>query len=381
MLAGSRPIIGGVRCGRPQGLQTRYARTSGGVARRWGAWRSCPAFTLIEMVVSLSVVSIVFMAMGSVMMMATHAIPTPDAPASLMIDAADILEQMASELQVATAVTAATDKGITFTVPDRDNDAVDETISYLWDGTAGTPFCRRYNGGAWVAGMPGIRGFKMAYETLEISTPGDPVTSDEVVLVSHDPAQKSMDYSVNNTKWVGQCIAPLNLPADATDWAVTRLLFRAKSKGGASGVSMVQMQTANADGTPTGTVLEEYTLSESGLANGYAWQAYTFNSVAGIDPGDKLCLVIRWVNDTDACVVKYDNSSGGGFLKTANAGGSWSVDSGKSLVFYTYGTYTSPGPEVTTYKLRSVSMTLAPGSDAASQARASAVALNRPQMP
>jgi prepilin-type N-terminal cleavage/methylation domain-containing protein len=349
-------------------------------ARRWGTYRSCPAFTLIEMVVSLSVVSIVFTAMGSVMLLATKAIPSPDAPVSLMIDAADILEQMASELQIATSVTAATDKGITFTVPDRDNDAVDETISYLWDGTAGTPFCRQYNGGAWVAVMPGIRGFNMAYDTLETSTPGDPVTSDEVLLVSHDPPQESRGLKVDDDKWIGQCIVPLNLPGDALSWSVTSVCVRLKYTNYYSPDNFqVQMRMANADHTPSDTTLVTYTMSESLLASYYNWWNFPF-SINDLSPDDELCLVIK-TDEHDACHIEFDNKSGGGRLHTDGEEDDWKLNDNKSMVFYVYGTYTSPGPEVASFTLRSVSMTLAPGSDPASLARASAGTLNTPVMP
>ncbi len=333
------------------------------------------------MVVSLSVMSIVFLSMGSVMMVATTAIPSPDGPINLMLDASDVLNQMASELQVATTVIAVSDKEIVFTVPDRDNDGLDEVIMYRWDGTAGTPFSRKYNDGAYVQLLPAIKGFELTCNTLESSQPGEPVTGSVVLLASHGPAQNSGDFDVDDDNWGGQCFSPQNLPADATSWSVNRVVFNARLKGDTAGITRVQLREAKADHTPESTVLEEHLMYESHLTSSYAWQSFSFNNVTDLAPDEEVCLVIEHIIDVDACQVQYDQDSGGGYIETDNGDDYWEHFGDKSMVYYVFGTYDTPGPPVPVYKLCSVSMTLTPSDIPASQARASVVALNRPQMP
>ena len=339
------------------------------------------AFTLIEMVVSLTIISIVFLSMGSVMMLAGKAAPDSAEKNTLTLEALETVQQMVDELQTAKSVINASATGIEFTVPDRDNDGTDETISYIWGGTPGAPLSRKYNNNTAVYLLPSIYEFNLTYDTLDIPQTGPPVTSGEVELVSHDPAQTSKVFNVTDTNWGGQCIVPLNLPADAISWSVTRVAFNARTKDGANGVTKVQLRPTNTDHSPQSTVLEEHLMYESDLASSFTWQTFTFSSVTGLDPADALALVCEWQYDTDACEVEYNNNSGGGYLKTSNAGSSWNVDAGKSMVFYAYGTYDTPGPGSTTSQLRAVWITLTPSDDPASQARASVAALNRPTMP
>jgi len=332
------------------------------------------------MVVSLSVLSIVFLAMGSVMMVAAKAIPDPEDASHLLAGGAEALEQLATELQVATSVSVATDKGIAFTVPDRDNDGVDETISYIWDGAEGTPLCRRYSGGRWVAGLPQINGFELSYVTREVTEPGDPVTSAEVELESHPSAVKNKDFQITDQRWTGLCIVPLNLPSNALSWSVTRVVFMAR-RTSADPLDQfeVQLRPEGATHLPEGPVLESHSINTEDLINGYSWVTVPFNNVRGIAPTDFLCLVIR--SDTPSpCMVRYDNKSGGGRIETDNAGGEWILSPGHSMLFYAYGTYTTPGADTTTDQLRSVRMVLTPGGPT-TRARSTVTALNRPTMP
>jgi prepilin-type N-terminal cleavage/methylation domain-containing protein len=63
------------------------------------------AFTLIEMVVSLSVISIVFLAMGSVMVLASKALPSADTVSIRAFDATELIHRLTSELETAKTLT------------------------------------------------------------------------------------------------------------------------------------------------------------------------------------------------------------------------------------------------------------------------------------
>lgn len=158
--------------------------------------RGTHAFTLIEMVVSLSVISIVFLAMGSVMVLASKALPTADSSTALTFEANDLVQQIVSELQTATSVTAATDKGIAFTVPDRDSDAVDESIMYRWDGVPGGPLFRQYNGGNPVK-MFLVWEFQLVYGTAAgVQPPTGPLLSVSITLNAGQDASSRVRTSV-----------------------------------------------------------------------------------------------------------------------------------------------------------------------------------------
>lgn len=104
------------------------------------------AFTLVEVMVSMVVVSIIMGAIASVMRLATTQLDATSSGMSNVSKATSLLQQITAEVALAKTVTERTATAITFTVPDRNADGQDETIRYSWTGTAGNPLTRTYNG-------------------------------------------------------------------------------------------------------------------------------------------------------------------------------------------------------------------------------------------
>jgi len=340
------------------------------------------AFTLIEMVVSLSIISVVFLAMGSVMVLASKAVPDPAAPTNLALDAADLLRQATDELRTAIELKTAEATVLEFVVPDRDADGNGEQIKYEWSGVPGEPLKRQYNGGNAAQVLPQAYEFDLTYDAISVQGPPVITESSEVELSSHVASLNLLnDYPVKDKNWIGQYFVPTGLPPDAVGWSVTRVLFEAKMHGGNKGESLVQLRPALAGNLPATTVLEQYPMLESKLASNYLWQQFTFSSVRDRSPNEGLCLVVKWVSDTDAADVRFDNLAGSGMLTTSNGGGTWSKNLLRGMNYYVYGTYSAPSPPPPIDVLRSVTVTLNAGAGAASRARTSIIALNQPPMP
>lgn len=105
-------------------------------------------FTLVELVLSMGIMSILLMGISSAILLASKALPSPNSVATRKSDAAAALNQLSADLTCATAITELTDTAITITVADRGHGAAGpETIRWAWSGTAGAPLTRQYNGG------------------------------------------------------------------------------------------------------------------------------------------------------------------------------------------------------------------------------------------
>ncbi len=96
------------------------------MARRPG--HRARAFTLAEMAVSLSIATVLLVSMGSVMVLASRAIPDPDSRAARAIEAARALEIIADDLAYAQTIAVAS--RINATVADRNGDKADERVKY-----------------------------------------------------------------------------------------------------------------------------------------------------------------------------------------------------------------------------------------------------------
>lgn len=102
-------------------------------------------FTLIELVVSLGIVGVLAMAMGSTIVLSMRALPTAGGGPETQASAGRTLQIIGSDVRLATAVSMPDVRTLTLTIPDQTGDASDETVTYAWAGTAGNPFTRTFN--------------------------------------------------------------------------------------------------------------------------------------------------------------------------------------------------------------------------------------------
>lgn len=103
------------------------------------------AFTLIETVVALAVSSVLLLALGSTVLLASRAVPSGSEPVISEAWIQRSLAVMSSDIEIATSITV--NSGVTLTVPDRDGDGTPETIAYSWVG-ADKMVSRTRNGSA-----------------------------------------------------------------------------------------------------------------------------------------------------------------------------------------------------------------------------------------
>jgi hypothetical protein len=192
------------------------------------------------------------------------------------------------------------------------------------------------------------------------------------------------DFNIKSTEWYAQYFLP-SLPVDTVSWKVTRVQFKAKSDGGATGESRVQLQTPTAGEIPSGVVLEEKTVFESALTSSYMLQEFTFSNVTDLAPDQGLCLVFKWIADATACKIYGDRNydpPDGHLLKSTNSGGSWTVQSGDTLYYWIYGTVTTAGePQIeATQYLAGATLTVQAGEDAEARVQTRVRALNAPEV-
>ncbi|RME39298.1 MAG: hypothetical protein D6788_05780 [Planctomycetota bacterium] len=132
--------------------------------RGWRTFRR--GTTLIELVLAMAVASLVLVGLGTAAALASRAMPGQPHPASLAREGRDVLDRMAEELLTATGFSDSdrTPNSVTFTVPDRNADGVDETIRYSWSGVTGDPLKRRYNGNTAEVVADNVQTFSLAYD-------------------------------------------------------------------------------------------------------------------------------------------------------------------------------------------------------------------------
>ncbi len=341
-------------------------------------------FTLLEMILTMVVMGIIMVGIGSSLMIAGRALPTARSVTATTIAATEALEQIVTDLQYAVSVSQRTATMIEFTVHDRNGDDIAETIRYSWSGTAGAPLTRQYNGGTVENVLTDVREFNLLYTLKTISTEIPQANeSAETILISYDANKNLFDYPIQDAERYAEYFFP-TLPANTTSWKVTRVIVQAKLDGTNDGQASVQLQRPTPSDQVSGVVIEEEALFESVLATKYGSQEFAFSAASGLAPAQGLWLVFKWVANGIACRVRGQSTgvtaTNVSLAKSTDKGLSWSTLPGQSLLFTVYGTVTTAGtPQIqNTYYLTGIDLKLRASSDTASLVQTGVRLLNTP---
>lgn len=330
-------------------------------------------FSLVELVTSLTIISILVVAMGSAIVIAARGLPDPTSPLAEKVDAAEVVRQLANEVTYATAILMASPTELEFVV---NRNGAPTTIFYSWSGTPGDPLVRQYDAGTPVSVLESVQQFNLSYELGVASAL--PTESAEIELAKYPTASASTEFQIKRRNWTGQYFQP-TLPADTINWRVTRVVFRAMRDSPANGETLVQLRPFDEIANlPTNTILEQTSMWESFLTTSFTWQEFAFSNVAGLSPTDHICLVLEWVTSRISAVIEYDTAPSG-HLTTSDTGANWNLDTGSSMLYYLYGKVTQPGPDL--FPVRLVKISLDAGTLEAVPLYTAATLLNEPGAP
>lgn len=352
-------------------------------AKRLGRTRR--AFTLVEVVISLAIMSILIVAMGSTIILASNALPSKETPAQHIIEATRGANSIADELRTAIHMTERSANAVTFTVADRNGDGIWERIRYAWSGATGDPVTRQYNNGSPAAVIADVHQFDLGYELTTVTEeyPSPVIESGEIELAEYAELKDQEDYKVKLADWIGQYIQP-SLPEGTVSWSVTRVLFLAACRWPLDSTAWVQLRYAGADYKPTDTVLEQHMMYETNLELYYTWREFNFSNVVNLPASEPLCLVIKWASGNEMAYVLCDDKKdygAWGRLKTTNAGDSWEFKDDKGMLYYVYGKVMTAAAQQTATRqyVTAVHITIQAGDSSDSRIETTVQTLNAPE--
>ena len=279
------------------------------------------------------------------MVIASHATPAGETSSLRTLEAERVLAQVSDELATALSVTEMEANSVAFTVSDRDGDGLGETIRYSWGGTSGDPLTRELNGGAPVTVASGLTEFDIDYETDETETaPSTPAVEEgpEELMIQQDALNTGFQQStnINGGTVAGELIQP-TLPADATGFRITRVLFQADASGSADGVFAVQIRQRQISGAPSGAVLDQVLVNEADLVPGN-WYEVDFTEGGPLDPTLGGFVIFKQVSGNGVVAsLKVGNFSpmtpNTTYFSSSNSELTWIGDNLKNTWLFVYG--------------------------------------------
>ena len=360
-------------------------------------------YSLVEMVAAVAILAILMLAMQSAVMLSVTAMPDNGSRASLLTAESRTLNRIAQDLHFASSVAMPDSRTLKMVVADQDGDGIDETITYLWDGTNGATLTRTRNAGAASVIASSVRQFQCQMRKKTIATQTTTygsATGNEVVLASFN------DYGISGT---GNQILDIDnmcfaaeyfrfntsaAPANATSIQITRASVWMLSKGILGSPVKAEIRRATGIGSlyPSSVRFGSQSSLDSGLLPlTLGWTDFSFNDVFITNPGEELELVISGTASQCVAQVWYQQNDNAPsdtpvFMWTTNAGGSWSPSGNfnrQDMKFTIYGRVTAPTMTTTTttrYYLTGVDLRLCLGFNGADAVELSVSTPNQPEV-
>jgi prepilin-type N-terminal cleavage/methylation domain-containing protein len=336
--------------------------------------------SLVELLVALTIISVVAGGLGAAVMISSRALPDPDTPALRAVETTRALEEIAVELAYATEVSTAEPTELAFTV---ERAGAPVGVRYTWSGTPGDPLVRTLDGGAAAVVLEAVETLLFEYDTASNpSLPGPPgVESGETLLLQQEGTPTN-DYDLTSNWELAGSLLP-TLPAEATSWRITRVHFVGGPSGAANGAMAVEIRPAQPDGTPSGTVVDSVVVPETDLVAGQ-WHEVAFADAGGLDPATPCHVVFTRGAGGGAFgtlrLAQQDPTPGTMTHESNDSGVSWWTQ-GWDIHLWVWGTHTVPdagwAPPPGT-RADAVTITLATSADPGAPRRSTTTLLNHP---
>lgn len=345
------------------------------------AYRRRRAFSLVELIVSMAIMSVLAVGISSAVLVSTRAIEQTDGLSARVRSAAGFSQELGAEIETAVDVPERDATAVTLAVPDRDGDGSSEQIRYNWSGVSGTPLYRTYNSGTAVAILESVYAFALDYDFVEI-TVGD-ADDTESLVAAHESSNDLSNFKVGNVKLLSQRFLP-ELPAGATGWRVSRIALYGKQTGDDGGTLYVSLCWPQYNGTP-GSVICSASVAESSMASSHGWHSFGMSDCSGyFNPGQPVCIVVGGKVNDSAELKYHDKNVTDANLKfytSEDAGATWEPRLEEALQFKIYaevaGFYThEPATET---RLGGVRWQIQVGGDNASRLVGAAQSVNLPE--
>ncbi len=341
--------------------------------------------TLTELIVTLGIMTLVMLGMGSAIMLARHALPDDERTGTQILGSIAGVRDLMEEIRMAVYVSEQTATAISFNVHDRDGDGYYERIRYAWSGTPGDPLTRTYNDETSTNVLESVQELSFTYDTESVTETyqGAPVWSTEQRLAYYIDEVNNQEFTQTALNWTGQYFEPDSMlfSGDALAWRVSRARFVGRKTGLNTGEMRVQIRSTQSS-LPTNTVLAEKTFYESFMNDTLNWYDVNFVNSKSLQPGSGAALVFKHWSNSPTAILRHDTDGPDGRLLSITGGSLWTKQTEDSLHYEIYGQISSPGPDqtATRHYLTDVGLALRTGSDSATTLSPSTQLPNRPEI-
>ncbi len=288
------------------------------------------ALSLVEMMISLSMLTVILGASVSLILISARAMSSEASNVgSDAVVARAAADQILDDLKMATAITEQSATAITMKVPDRDGDNAEETIRYAWSGVAGAPLTRQYNARAAATLASNVTSLNFSYLAKTAGKP-PPIESANQTLFLHNASSNLLLTDLSSTKGVAAYFKP-TLDAKAVSWKIKQVDLRTERDLLSTGTLTVAVKYADANKKPTGAALQTATVAIVDLLGASSYTSVAFTTPADLDPAMGVCVTVTAsVLLGNGGRIQYDNANTDtktALMTTSDGGSTWATPS------------------------------------------------------
>ncbi len=306
--------------------------------------------SMLELMVMLPTATILIGAMAMSITNMMRARSQDDSLFRSTYDLANAANQIASDLESATALVASSATFIEFVVPDRNVDGLPEQMRYEWGGATGinaNKILWKYNDQPLTALFDDVGAFSLQTNTTLVPVSvANHLLSESAVLKSINalPSGVFREQVINASNPIGQYFIP-DIASSGAKWDLgsIRIMVRAADSN-LDGVLRVRITRSDATKHPIAPILAEVTIPEWKLGTTYQWLDIPIAPVSWQATGIPLCITLSYGGGTgDVARVQYiENGTGmpanANLVTSINGGTTWTASTtAKGLRFYAYG--------------------------------------------
>jgi hypothetical protein len=297
--------------------------------------RFSPAFTLAEMSVSLFVIGVIVVTVGSSMTLMLRAAANNRNPlvsgstsgASTSAQAAvarGATDMLVADLKVATGVTTSSSGGgltATLIVPGRYGSNTTETIVYSWTG-AGASLMRKLNSSTAVSIADNVQSFSLPTLTRTVGT-GTAAAEGSVTQLIAPAGSTPTNSALTATAWAAEYFKP-SAVSGATSWKITKV--QVKLVGTNTGNVTVQIVPVDGANVPlSGGSLGSVSVAGSSIPTTAGYVDFVFATpISGLSPSQGYAVVVS--ASASGTSVQYNSAStatGMSWTTSTNSGSTW----------------------------------------------------------
>ncbi|MBX3422464.1 MAG: prepilin-type N-terminal cleavage/methylation domain-containing protein [Pirellulaceae bacterium] len=313
--------------------------------------RKWMAFTLLEMVIAMTVTSIVMVGMAATLSLAIQS-AKPPTTATAAATTGDLADRLLTDLATANAFSVQSANDVQFSVPSRSGGAGLDTLRYQWTGPVQKQLLWSINSGIPQVLASDVDILRLNYFTRAMGpTVPAPIETGELLLFQDvTPPGSPSSFTISLTDQCAQWFKP-RLHPDAISWSITRveMIVRKSSinLGGQFMISIRQADPITNKPMPGPSTLGSITVPTSSLPTSFQWVSFSLGPITGLVPENAYCLVVSHAFiDISFPTIQYKGSGSAltpraHWLSSNTAGSIWSNPNDiQDMRFKVYGTIT-----------------------------------------